>query len=109
MFGWSTSHRPILIVLDPTPSKRLTELSQVFVNCGGEVYQGSAAWQHMAEQAGNIISVFIEKYIKPAIQNIEAVSIMNPHSLTLSWTNNKVVISNGENTYSIDRAGIDCL
>jgi hypothetical protein len=103
----AAGYRPMLIVLDPTPSNRLTELSQVYINSGGEVHQGEAAWQHMEEQAGSIISVFIEKYIKPAIQDIESVSIMHPQSLTLSWTNNKIVISSGENTYSTDRAGIN--
>jgi hypothetical protein len=95
----AAGYRPVLIVLDPTPSHRLTELSQTYVNSGGEVYQGDAAWQYMEEQAGSIISVFIAKYIRPAIQDIESVSITYPQSLTLSWLHDRVVISNGENTY----------
>ncbi len=71
----AAGYRPILLVLDPTPSARLAELSQRFLRCGGEVHQGEAAWLHMEQQAGSVISVFIEKYIKPAIQDIESVNL----------------------------------
>jgi hypothetical protein len=99
----AAGYRPILLVLDPTPSTRLVELSQKFLSCGGEVHQGEAAWLHMEQQAGSVISVFIEKYIKPAIQAIESVNIADIRSLTLNWTNDRIVISNSENSYSIDR------
>jgi hypothetical protein len=100
----AAGYRPILLVLDPTPSGRLTELSQRFLRCGGEVHQGESAWLHMEQQAGSVISVFIEKYIKPAIQDIESVNLTEIQSLTLNWDNNQVVISNNENRYSIDRS-----
>jgi hypothetical protein len=74
------------------------------LRCGGEVYQGEAAWLHMEQQAGNVISKFIEKYIKPAIQAIESVDTTDIQSLTLSWIDNKIMISNGENSYEIDRS-----
>jgi hypothetical protein len=100
----AAGYRPILLVLDPTPSTRLTELSEAFLRCGGEVYQGEAAWLHMEQQAGTVISKFIEKYIKPAVQDIESVNITDIQSLTLSWIDNKLVISNGQNSYTIDRS-----
>jgi hypothetical protein len=100
----AAGYRPILLVLDPTPSARLTELSQRFLRCGGEVHQGEAAWLHMEQQAGNVISVFIEKYIKPAIQDIESVNITDIQSLTLSWDDDQVMISSSENSYLIDRS-----
>ena len=100
----AAGYRPILLVLDPTPSARLIELSQRFLRCGGEVHQGEAAWLHMEQQAGSVISVFIEKYIKPAIQDIESVNITDIQSLTLSWHDDQMVISNSENKYSIDRS-----
>jgi hypothetical protein len=55
------------------------------------------------QQAGTVISKFIEKYIKPAIQDIESVNITDIQSLTLSWIDNKLMISNGQNSYTIDR------
>jgi hypothetical protein len=99
----AAGYRPILLVLDPTPSPRLAELSQKFVSCGGEVYQGESAWLHMEQQAGSVVSVFIDKYIKPAIQDIESVNIADIQSLKLSWNDGKVEISNNRNNYSIDR------
>lgn len=57
----------------------------------------------MEQQAESVISVFIEKYIKLAIQAIESVNITDIRSLTLDWTNEQIVISNSENSYSIDR------
>ena len=99
----AAGYRPILLVLDPTPSARLTKLSDAFLKCGGEFYQGEDAWNHMKQQAGSVISVFIEKYIKPAIQDIGSVNITNIQSLTLSWNGDKVVIDNQEDIYSIGR------
>jgi hypothetical protein len=99
----AAGYRPILLVLDPTPSSRLTELSAAFIQCGGTVYQGEEAWLHMEQQAGLVISRFIEKYIKPAIQDIEAVNITDIQSLTLSWTENGIVISSDCHNYPIER------
>lgn len=99
----AAGYRPILLVLDPTPSARLTALSKAFIMYGGEFYQGEDAWNHMEQQAGSVISKFIEKYIKPAIQDIESVDISNIQSVTLTWDDDKVMIANQEGTYSIDR------
>jgi hypothetical protein len=99
----AAGYRPILLVLDPTPSTRLTELSQKFLSCGGEVHQGEAAWLHMEQQAGSVVSIFIDKYIKPTIQAIESVNISEIRSLTLNWANDRITISNSENSYSIDK------
>jgi hypothetical protein len=101
----AAGYRPILLVLDPTPSTRLTELSQCYLASGGTVYQGEAAWHHLEQQAGPIVSVFIANYIKPALQAIESINLTTIQSLTLSWNNGNVEISNGETRYSIDRSG----
>ena len=100
----AAGYRPILIILDPSPSTRLTELSQNFIRCGGEFYQGEAAWAHLEQQSGRVISIFIEKYIKPAIQDVESINIADIQSLTLRWEDGKVVISNHDQRYVIDRS-----
>jgi hypothetical protein len=84
---------PVLLVLDPTPSAKLTELSQKFLECGGEFYQGEAAWKHMENEAGAVISVFIDKYIKPAIQGVEEFDLPLLNSINLNWGKDTVVIS----------------
>ena len=95
---------PVLLVLDPTPSDRLTELSQKFLECDGEFYHGEAAWAHMENEAGEVISVFIEKYIKPAIRGVEEVDLPLLNSIVLNWREENVEISSGQNSYLIDRA-----
>lgn len=94
---------PILLVLDPTPSDRLTELSAKFLECGGEFYQGDDAWSYMEQEAGDVISVFIETYIKPVIENIEDVDIEDVQDITLKWSEDTVSISTSNEEYVIDR------
>ena len=99
----AAGYRPILLVLDPTPSDRLTELSNKFLECDGEFYQGEDAWTHMEDQAGAVVSVFIDKYIKPAIQDIESIDITQLKSLSLNWDSDRVTISTENDSYSISR------
>lgn len=94
---------PVLLVLDPTPSNRLTELSEKYLACGGAFYHGEEAWEHMEQEAGEVISVFIEKYIKPAIQGIEAIEIEYPKSISLAWSDQEIEISDGAASYLIKR------
>lgn len=49
---------PVLIVLDPTPNPKLTELSRVFASAGGEVYIGAEAWKHLDIEAGPTMARF---------------------------------------------------
>lgn len=94
---------PVLLVLDPTPSNRLTELSDKYLACGGAFYHGEEAWRHMEQEAGKVISVFIDKYIKPAIQGIEEVEINYPKSINLIWSDQEIEISDGSASYIIKR------
>lgn len=94
---------PVLLVLDPTPSNRLTELSNKYLTCGGAFYQGEEAWRHMEQEAGEVISVFIERYIKPSIQGIEEVEIEYPISINLLWSDQEIKISDGAASYIIKR------
>ncbi len=59
---------PILLVIDPTPSERLSELEKAFFDASGQCFKGQDAWAHMEEAAGEVISSFIERYIKPPLQ-----------------------------------------
>jgi len=94
---------PVLLVLDPTPSDRLTELSKKYLDSGGKFYHGEEAWNHMEEEAGNVVSVFIEKYIKPAIQGVEEINIPILQSINLNWTDKSVEISTAQSSYIIER------
>lgn len=94
---------PVLLVLDPTPSARLTELSNKFLESGGEFYHGEEAWAHMEQEAGEVVSVFIENYIKPAISEIEEVEIPLLQSINLSWSEQTIEISSENSSYVINR------
>ena len=96
--------KPVLLVLDPTPSTRLDELSKKFIDSEGEFYQGEDAWSLMEEKAGEVVSVFIEKYIRPAISEIENVQHVTLEEVTLTWEEGEIVISGAGATYLIKRA-----
>ena len=53
--------KPVLFVLDPTPSSRLAELQSAFLQAGGRTFIGEQAWQHMADESGEIMSDCTEK------------------------------------------------
>jgi hypothetical protein len=61
---------PVLIVFDPTPNPKLNELAAGFRNVGGETYIGDAAWEHLENAAGRVMSLFLEKYVKTPIRRI---------------------------------------
>ncbi|MEB3230754.1 MAG: hypothetical protein VKJ64_07080 [Leptolyngbyaceae bacterium] len=99
----AAGYRPILLVLDPTPSDKLTELSNKFLECDGEFYQGEDAWHHMEEQAGAVISVFIDKYIKPAIKDVESIDVAELQSFALNCDSGQISISSNNDSYLITR------
>jgi hypothetical protein len=99
----SAGYKPILLVLDETPSNRLTELSNKFIECGGEVYVGSKAWKLIEDEAGDIMSAYVEKLIKPALDAIDNTDITELNNINLSWSKDKVTISSGTEEYEIHR------
>jgi len=94
---------PVLIVIDPTLSNRLTELTQVFKNNKGLVYIGEQAWKHLEDKSGKIMSHFIDKYIKPPLKTINKFDTSKLSSIKLTWDNDKIVIQGETKKYKIDR------
>jgi hypothetical protein len=94
---------PILIVLDPTHSERLSQLSSAFIENGGRVYIGDAAWAHLEEKAGAIMAKFIDNYIKPPLASINRFDSTNLSSMGFSWQDDKIVITDGRQEYIINR------
>ena len=95
--------KPVLVVLDPTTSVRLTELRQAFENNDGKVYIGQEAWKHLEAKSGEIMSHFINNYIKPPLQTIYEFDTSNLNSIKLTWGNDKIVIQGDTTKYEIDR------
>lgn len=94
---------PVLIVLDPTPSNRLTELSQTFLDNEGVVYIGEDAWSHLEEKSGDIMSHFIDNYIKPPLEAINEFDTSSLSSIKLTWDNDKILIKGDLNEYYVKR------
>jgi hypothetical protein len=94
---------PVILVLDPTPSPRLDELEKAFSGAGGFSYKGEDAWKYMEEEAGEVISVFIDKYIKPPIEKMGSIERMLPERLSLCWTDTTISIKNATDSYDIIR------
>ncbi|TSD68632.1 restriction endonuclease [Pseudomonas sp. KBS0710] len=68
--AYNSGATPILIVLDPTMNPRLEVLQKAFEAKGGRAYLGEDAWEHLEEQAGEVMSRFIEKYVRRPIEEI---------------------------------------
>lgn len=94
---------PVLIVLDPTPSNRLTELAQAFKDNEGLVYIGEQAWEHLEDKSGEIMSHFIDNYIKPPLKTINEFDTSRLSSIKLTWETDKIVIQGDSENYQIDR------
>jgi hypothetical protein len=89
---------PVLIVLDPTPNPKLTELSQAFVDAGGESYVGDEAWDHLDTEAGPTMARFLETYVRAPITELlthvpEKLPVM---SLTMTEDAIKITIDGDE-------------
>jgi hypothetical protein len=66
----ASGFKPVLIVLDPTPNPKLDELVAAFQSADGETFIGDAAWKHLEDAAGRVMSLFLEKYVRTPIQRI---------------------------------------
>lgn len=76
--------KPVLLVLDPTPSHRLTDLEQAYIDNGGLAYVGDAAWEYMEQAAGDTMGIFVSKYIRPPIENIEEMDFSFPNEISFN-------------------------
>ncbi|RXD02523.1 ApaLI family restriction endonuclease [Sphingomonas sp. UV9] len=70
----ASGYKPVLLVLDPTTSHRLTDLSAAFADVGGEAYIGDDAWAYLEDQAGPTMATFVEKYVRTPIAEVDQFS-----------------------------------
>lgn len=95
--------KPILLVLDSTPSNRLKELEQAFIDAGGVAYIGEDAWAHMEEKSGGVIATFIEQYIKLPLLSITEAEDEDISDIYLKWSDGSISVSDGQATYRVKR------
>ncbi len=83
---------PVLVVLDPTPSPRLTELIAAFEANQGKHYVGPNAWAHMELKAGKTMAIFLERYIRPPLTEMAKHEDVGPESIQLTWTQSEICV-----------------
>lgn len=95
---------PVLIVLDPTPSNRLTELKAAFEAADGTTHIDDA-WVFVEEKAGACMSKFIERYLRPVLTQMATYDNITPKPLTLTWETNSISLASEGESFTIERAG----
>jgi len=98
---------PVLVVLDPTPSPRLTELMDKFTTSGGRCYVGADAWAHMDSKAGKTMAIFLKRYIRPPLAAMAAHEDIIPAPIRLSWSPGEVVIGGNDSSIRIPRGAVE--
>lgn len=94
---------PVLLVLDPTPSSRLEDLSAEYAKYGGRAYLGVDAWKHLEEKAGEVMGKFVERYVRiPLVQVDQSAGVLLP--LSINDTGSSINIQLGSQQFTIPRA-----
>ena len=88
---------PTLLVLDPTPSTKYTELKRQYEKYGGKALAGDEAWQHITNKSGDVMSTFVNKYVKVPLTEVERQS-EELDTLILSSENGNFTVKVGEET-----------
>lgn len=77
----SSGYTPVLVVLDPTPNPKLTELKERFVAEGGEAFIGHEAWTYLRSLAGPTMSRFLDLYVHAPLQAVLGETPSTPEEL----------------------------
>ena len=96
---------PVLVVLDPTPSPRLTELIAKFTANGARHYVGADAWAHLDSKAGRTMAVFLERYVRPPLTEKAAHEDTGPEPIQFSWSPAETLIRGSNGSIHIPRGG----
>lgn len=94
---------PVLVVFDPTPSSRLTELETAYRKAGGTSATGDAAWNLLKTSAEDGMATFIDKYIEPPIKAAKNGITGIPDAVTLTASASNLSITCNGQKYEIPR------
>jgi len=102
----ASGYIPVLVVLDGTANPKLEELVKAFVEHGGKVYLGEAAWEHLENLAGETMSIFLDKYVRTPIRGlIDSAPDMIP-DFAATYAEDQIVLSIGDEKLIITRSEI---
>lgn len=99
----NAGYTPILVVFDGTESLLLTKLKRQYTKCGGKYFIGEDAWKILSERAGREMSIFINKYIYPPINDIEQSMTSQLGKIQLELRDSQLTVNNGTDEYVINR------
>ena len=99
----ASGFKPVLIVLDPTPNPKLTELSEAFTVANGTVYSGEEAWAHLENEAGVTMGQFLTRYVRSPLGDLLDSVPEDLPELTLSMKADSVVFKVGSFEHSVPR------
>lgn len=99
----ASGYTPVLIVLDPTPNPKLTELRMKFLEMKGEAYIGPEAWKHLEHTAGPTMATFIQKYVHEPVQSLLKEAPESLPDIRMLLKDGKLTIDIGGETLVIQR------
>lgn len=99
----ASGYKPILVVLDPTENDKLTALQDAFAAVGGESYVGEDAWKHLDSQAGDTMTMFLEKYVRGPIDDLLKNAPSELPDITFRQRTDEIEICIGKEKHVIPR------
>lgn len=102
--------KPVLLVLDPTISTKLTELIRAFEAADGVCYTGQEAWDHLKEQASGVMVQFIETYVEAPLKRLYVARAADNGRLPpfeLNDEGDAIRFRIGDTTWAVDRSAED--
>lgn len=97
-----SGYTPRLLVLDPTPSEKLDDLINEYLQYGGTAHIGDDAWTYIEERTGKNLAIFIEKYVKrPILEVTNSYTELKP--IKISKDGSSITIRIGEDQQIISR------
>ena len=100
----ASGYKPVLIVLDPTCSKKLRELKPKFIEAGGECHVGKAAWNHLEESAGETMAAFLRRYVHEPIEALLNESPQQLPDIRFAITDDLLIVDVAGERRRIERA-----
>ena len=100
----NSNYIPVLVVLDSTENPKLQELLKAFVDAGGRTYVGDAAWRMLEEEAGSVMSQFIDRYVRGPLDALLSNVPNSLPSLLLTQDDGAVTFRVGDESLTVTRA-----
>lgn len=98
----TSGYKPVLLVLDQTPSSRLDALSAEYAKYAGMAYIGPEAWSHLKEKAGEAMWKFVDQYVRVPLEQVDK-SAETLLPLTIVDNVNTISVQLGGQQFTIPR------